>query len=74
MKLKRIFTISLFLLFAITFFCSTSFSKQGTLTGQVIDGFDKVVKDVEVKIKGTEFAVQRLMKTVNTVLNIIPAK
>ncbi len=58
MKLKRIFTISLFLLFATTFFCSTSFSKQGTLTGQVIDGFDKAVKDVEIKIKGTEFAAK----------------
>jgi hypothetical protein len=58
MKLKRIFTISLLLVFAITLFCSTSFSKQGTLTGLVVDGFDKVVKDVEVKIKGTEFAAK----------------
>jgi len=58
MKLKRISTIFLLLLLAITLFCSTSFSRQGTLTGQVIDGFDKVVKDVEVKIKGTEFAAK----------------
>jgi len=58
MKLKRISAISLLLIFAITLFCSTSFSKQGTLTGQVVDGFDKVVKDVEVKIKGTEFAAK----------------
>jgi hypothetical protein len=28
------------------------------MTGQVMDGFDKVVKDVEVKIKGTEFATK----------------
>jgi len=28
------------------------------MTGQVMDGFDKVVKDVEVKIKGTEFAAK----------------
>ncbi len=58
MKLKRIFTISLLAVFAVTFFCSTSFSKQGTLTGQVVDGFDKVVKDVDVKIKGTELAAK----------------
>ena len=58
MKLKRISTIFLLLLLAITLFCSTSFSRQGTLTGQVMDGFDKVVKDVEVKIKGTEFAAK----------------
>ncbi len=58
MKLKKIFTISLLLVFAITIFCSTSFSKQGTLTGQVLDGFDKAVKDVEITIKGTEFAAK----------------
>ena len=28
------------------------------MTGQVMDGFDKVVKDVEVKIKGTEFVAK----------------
>lgn len=58
MKLKRVFTISLLLVFTITAFCSTAFSRQGTLTGQVVDGFDKVVKDVEIKIKGTEFAAK----------------
>ncbi|MCP4253315.1 MAG: carboxypeptidase regulatory-like domain-containing protein [Candidatus Scalindua sp.] len=58
MKLKRIITIFLLPLFAVTLLCSTSFSTQGTLTGQVVDGFDKVVKDVEVKIKGTEFATK----------------
>ena len=58
MKLKKFLTISLLLVFTITVFCSTSFSKQGTLTGQVVDGFDKVVKDVEVKIKGTEFTTK----------------
>jgi Carboxypeptidase regulatory-like domain len=58
MKLKKVFTISLLLVFTIIAFCTTSFAKQGTLTGQVIDGFDNVVKDVEVKIKGTEFAAK----------------
>ncbi len=58
MKLKKVFEIFLIVIFAITVFCSTSFSKQGTLTGQVVDGFDKVVKDVEVEIKGTEFAAK----------------
>jgi len=46
------------MVFAVTFFCSTSYSRQGTLTGLVVDGFDKAVKDVDVKIKGTEFAVK----------------
>jgi hypothetical protein len=58
MKLEKVFTISLLLVFMITVFCSTSFSKQGTLTGQVVDGFGEVVKDVEIKIKGTEFAAK----------------
>ena len=58
MRLKRISTIFLLMLLAVTLFCSTSFSRQGTMTGQVMDGFDKVVKDVEVKIKGTEFAAK----------------
>lgn len=58
MKLEKVFTISLLLVFTITAFCSTAFSRQGTLTGQVVDGFGNVVKDVEVKIKGTKFAVK----------------
>ena len=58
MKLKKVFTISLLLVFTIIVFCTTSFAKQGTLTGQVIDGFDNVVKDVEIKIKGTEFTAK----------------
>ena len=58
MKLKKVFTITLLLIFTITVFCSTSFSKQRTLAGQVVDGFDKVVKDVEVKIKGTDFTTK----------------
>ncbi len=58
MTLKKIFPISLLLVITITAFCSTAFSGQGTITGQVVDGFDNVVKDVEVKIKGTEFAAK----------------
>lgn len=58
MKLKKKITISLLVVFAITVFCSTAFCRQGTLTGQVVDGFDNVVKDVEIKIKGTEFATK----------------
>ena len=46
------------MVFTIIVFCTTSFAKQGTLTGQVIDGFDNVVKDVEIKIKGTEFTAK----------------
>ena len=58
MKLKIFFTFSLLLVFTITAFCSTALSKQGTLTGQVFDGFDKAVKDVEIKIQGTDFAAK----------------
>lgn len=58
MKLKKFFTISLLPVFIIIVFCTTSFAKQGTLTGQVVDGFENVVKDVEVKIKGTDFATK----------------
>ena len=58
MKLKKVFTISLLLVFTIAVFCSTAFSRQGTITGQVVDGFDNVVKDVEIKIKGTEFTAK----------------
>ncbi|GAX62414.1 hypothetical protein SCALIN_C31_0049 [Candidatus Scalindua japonica] len=58
MNLKKNITISLLLIFSLTSFCSTAFSRQGTLVGQIVDGFDKVVKDVEVKIKGTKFAAK----------------
>ena len=58
MKLEKVFTISLLLVFTITAFCSTAFSRQGTLTGQVVDGFDKAVQDVEIKVKGTDFVVK----------------
>jgi len=58
MKLEKVFTISLLLVFTITAFCSTAFSRQGTLTGQVVDGFDKAVQDVEIKIKGTDFVAK----------------
>lgn len=58
MKLKIFCTTFLLVVFTVTVFCSTSFSKQGALTGLVVDGFDKVVKDVEIKIKGTDFAAK----------------
>ena len=58
MKLEKVFTISLLLVFTIITFCSTAFSRQGTLTGQVVDGFDKAVQDVEIKIKGTDFVAK----------------
>ena len=58
MKVGRLLTITFLLTFAITAFCPTAFSRQGTLTGQVVDGFDNVVKDVEVKIKKTDFTTK----------------
>ncbi len=58
MKLDKYFTISLLLIITITAYCTTAFSGQGTITGQVLDGFDKAVKDVEITIKGTKFAAK----------------
>ncbi|ODS31796.1 MAG: hypothetical protein SCARUB_03082 [Candidatus Scalindua rubra] len=58
MKIEKVLMITFLLIFTLTTFCPTAFSKQGTLTGQVVDGFDNVVKDVEVKIKGTKFATK----------------
>ena len=73
MKIEQVLKITFSLIFAITAFCPTAFSRQGTLTGQVVDGFDNVVKDVEVKIKKL-ILLLRLMKTVNTGLILIPVK
>lgn len=58
MNLKKSLTISLLMVFTLTVFCSTSYSGQGTLTGQVVDGFGKAVKDVEIKIKDTDFTAK----------------
>jgi hypothetical protein len=54
MKKERVLTIIVLQIFILAAFCPTIFSKQGTLTGQVVDGFDNVLKDVEIKIKGTK--------------------
>jgi len=44
----------LLFIFSLTVYSQTAFSKQGTLKGQVVDGFEKVLKDVEIKIMGTK--------------------
>ena len=49
MKIIQVLKITFLLVLVITAFSQAAFSRQGTLTGQVIDGFDNVVKDVEVK-------------------------
>ena len=58
MKKERIFTIILFEIFILAIFCPTVFSKQGTLKGQVADGFENALKDIEIKIKGTKLATK----------------
>ena len=58
MKIGQVLKITFSVVLAITFFSPAAFSRQGTLVGQVIDGFDNVVKDVEVKIKKTDFTAR----------------
>jgi len=58
MKKERFLTIFILQILILAAFCPAAFSKQGTLTGQVMDGFDNVLKDVEVKIKGTKFTTK----------------
>jgi len=58
MKIIQVLKITFLLILAITAFSPASFSRQGTLTGQVVDGFDNVVKDVEVEIKKTDFTTR----------------
>jgi hypothetical protein len=58
MKIVQVLKITFLLILAVTAFSPAAFSRQGTLTGQVIDGFDNVVKDVEVKIKETDFTTR----------------
>ena len=58
MKTGQVLKIAFLLIFTVTAFSPVAFSRQGTLTGQVIDGFDNVVKDVEVKIKKTGFTAR----------------
>jgi hypothetical protein len=58
MKTGQVLKITFLLIFTITAFSPVALSRQGTLTGQVIDGFDNPVKDVEVKIKKTDFTTR----------------
>jgi len=52
MMKKNVLTITFIIVFILISFCPTAFSRQGVLKGQVLDGFEKVLKDVEVKVKG----------------------
>ncbi len=58
MKIKQVLKFTFLLVLATAVFSPSAFSRQGTLVGQVIDGFDNVVKDVEVKIKKTDFTTR----------------
>ena len=58
MKIVQVLKITFLLVLATIVFSPSAFSRQGTLTGQVIDSFDNVVKDVEVKIKKTDFTTR----------------
>lgn len=42
----------------ITAVSSTAFSRQGVFSGEVVDGFDSPIKDVDVKIKKSDFATK----------------
>lgn len=55
MKAEKVLIFMFVLICTIFFVCSNAFSKQGTLTGQTVDGFDNPVKDVEVKIGKSDF-------------------
>ncbi len=50
MKIGKMLTFMFVLVCTVTAVCSNTFARQGTLTGQVVDGFDIPVKDVEIKI------------------------
>ncbi len=52
MMKKNVLTIAFIIVFIPISFCPTAFSRQGALNGKVVDGFEKVLKDVEVKVKG----------------------
>ena len=55
MKKKRIVIFVISLIMSLVAYCPTAFYEQGMLKGEVIDGFENVLKDVEVKIKDTKF-------------------
>ncbi|MCP5003574.1 MAG: hypothetical protein GY941_06415 [Planctomycetes bacterium] len=54
MKYKKTIIISLFIIFCMGAFIQTAFSKQGTLKGQVADGFENMLADVVITIKKTK--------------------
>ncbi len=59
MKIEKVLTFMFVLICTITAVCSTAFSREGTLTGEVLDGFDKPVKGVEIKInKESDFTAK----------------
>ena len=53
-KFIFLFVTMLLFIFSLIAYSQTAFSKQGTLKGQVVDGFEKVLKDVEITIMGTK--------------------
>ncbi len=58
MKIEKVLMFTFVLVCTINAVGSTAFSRQGTLTGQVVDGFDNAVNDVEIKIKKSDFAAR----------------
>ncbi len=51
MKYEKTVIISFLIIFSLTTFSQRAFSKQGTLKGEVVDGFENALKDVEITIK-----------------------
>ncbi len=58
MKIEKLLTFMVVLTCSITAVSSTAFSRQGIFSGEVVDGFDNPVKDVDVKIKKSDFTAK----------------
>ncbi|MCP4976747.1 MAG: carboxypeptidase regulatory-like domain-containing protein [Maribacter sp.] len=56
--MEKVLTFMFVLVCTITAVCPYAFSRQGTLTGHVVDGFDNPVKDVEINIKKSDFTAR----------------
>lgn len=58
MMKEKFFTITFLVVSILLSFCPTAFSRQGVMKGQVVDGFENVLKDVEIKIKKTKLTTK----------------
>ena len=54
MKYEKSFIVLFFIIASLATFSQTAFSIQGTLKGQVVDGFENKLKDVVITIMKTK--------------------